>query len=467
MDITTVGDSREFSHDELCRLLSYLEGEVQARDIVIATYKSEKAKQLLFEARYGRLTEYDPFSALQRDSKLQNEDVKDGSGVGQMYESQLKQLERLISAQKKYHARYKQVLAATERRHARILRELDEQKKRSENSVAQGDEVFAFLEDERSRLRQQLQYEKKENEKMHDSLGKMEKKMQDEKERHKAIVLFLINERKQMLVKMHEMRVHCDRQEGLLISEIRKEVNSLREERDQLKSSLNSAQEEISALKEVNQNNTQRYSEIEVRAYGDGSLILSNKNASASLPPLKPSGATLPPSSTSESRLGSRLRLSSSSSFPSGERNMPSKVPLPSVSFHRPTTSSAAISASSTSSLAKRTASNTGKVDNRANNLHKLPKSGDNAERSKATRLLRVAKKEQTPFVMEPEIEQLGAAIDSLSTKATRRSSSLPRNGAAVSGGRKETNGIKTSKSEKRSGLFRAFGVSSKNDRNL
>ena len=52
-------------------------------------------------------------------------------------------------------------MAATERRHARILRELDEQKKRSENSVAQGDEVFAFLEDERSRLRQQVNFRKK------------------------------------------------------------------------------------------------------------------------------------------------------------------------------------------------------------------------------------------------------------------------------------------------------------------
>lgn len=38
----------------------------------------------------------------------------------------------------------------------------------------------------------------------------MEKRMVDEKERHKAMVLFLINERKQMLVKMHELRVHCE-----------------------------------------------------------------------------------------------------------------------------------------------------------------------------------------------------------------------------------------------------------------
>lgn len=72
-------------------------------------FQSEKAKQLLFEARYGRLTGYDPLSALQRDSKFLGEEVDDDGTVGQMYESQLKQLERLISAQKRYHSRYKQV----------------------------------------------------------------------------------------------------------------------------------------------------------------------------------------------------------------------------------------------------------------------------------------------------------------------------------------------------------------------
>lgn len=39
MEDAVAADTRGFSHDELCRLLSYLEGEVQAREIVIATYK--------------------------------------------------------------------------------------------------------------------------------------------------------------------------------------------------------------------------------------------------------------------------------------------------------------------------------------------------------------------------------------------------------------------------------------------
>lgn len=347
--------------------------------------------------------------------------------------------------------------------------------------MAQGDEVFAFLEDERSRLRQQLEYERSENEKMRRNFEKLEKKLSDEKERHKAMVLFLINERKQMLVKMHELRVHCehgDRQEGLLLSEMRKEVNSLRGERDQLRLSLGFAREEITLLKEdlcqkeimcnlLRKSGSSSASSNSVRTYGDGSLVLANKSTSASLPPLKGSNAALPPS-TPDSRHGPRLRLSSSSSFPSGDRNMPSKVPLPSVSFHRPATSPPGTSGAQ--SPLKRNSANTTKTDSRSNTVHKSTKNSvnDSSDRSRTVRVSKMSRKD-IPYGTEPEIEQLGAAIDSLSAKTTRRSSSLPRNGAVPnsSGSKKESPLPKQNKPEKRSGLFRAFGVSSKNDRNL
>uniref|UniRef100_A0A0R3RN25 CortBP2 domain-containing protein n=1 Tax=Elaeophora elaphi TaxID=1147741 RepID=A0A0R3RN25_9BILA len=100
---------KNFSTEELLRLLTYFEGEIQARDIVIAALKSERAKQLLHKAKYGQLAGSDPIKALQRDSSFADEGNEvDESSIGHMYETQLMQLERLITVQRRCHNRSKQ-----------------------------------------------------------------------------------------------------------------------------------------------------------------------------------------------------------------------------------------------------------------------------------------------------------------------------------------------------------------------
>ena len=49
-----------------------------------------------------------------------------------------------------------QILSATERRHAKSLRELELEKERKSAYAAQGDDVVAFLEKEREKLQQQV-----------------------------------------------------------------------------------------------------------------------------------------------------------------------------------------------------------------------------------------------------------------------------------------------------------------------
>lgn len=56
----------------------------------------------------------------------------------------------------------------------------------------------------------QLEYEQRENDKLHKEIEKLEKRLLDEKERHKSIVLFLINERKQLLLNMYELKMRND-----------------------------------------------------------------------------------------------------------------------------------------------------------------------------------------------------------------------------------------------------------------
>lgn len=70
--------------------------------------QSEKAKQLLHEAKYGQLAGCDPLKALQHDSVVSGE-AENESDVSQMYETQLSQLERLISVQRRCHLRSQQV----------------------------------------------------------------------------------------------------------------------------------------------------------------------------------------------------------------------------------------------------------------------------------------------------------------------------------------------------------------------
>lgn len=42
-------------------------------------------------------------------------------------------------------------------------------------------------------------------------MERLEKKLRDEQERHKSMVLFLVNERKQMLFEVHELKVQNGR----------------------------------------------------------------------------------------------------------------------------------------------------------------------------------------------------------------------------------------------------------------
>lgn len=71
----------------------------------------------MHEAKYGQLAGSDPVKALQRDSSFADEGNEvDESTIGYMYETQLMQLERLITVQRRCHNRSKQVSFEFKRR---------------------------------------------------------------------------------------------------------------------------------------------------------------------------------------------------------------------------------------------------------------------------------------------------------------------------------------------------------------
>ena len=87
---------------------------------VLLILQAEKAKQLLYQAKYGRFGLGDPFHALQRDSDSQKDNSFDESAVKAMYDNQLVQLENLIATQRNAQQRMREQLAAVEKRYHKV-----------------------------------------------------------------------------------------------------------------------------------------------------------------------------------------------------------------------------------------------------------------------------------------------------------------------------------------------------------
>lgn len=218
----------ELSRTDLLKLLSYMEAELQSRDVVIATLKTERVKNLL---QYGRVGLSDPFLALQRDSI--GGSVVRGGGVNEaelraLEETQLAQLEHLITQQRKAHQRMRHVLREAEKRHSRVVAELEEERRKHEHDTAQGDDVTYALEKDRTRLKQELESEKAAKKKAEKELRKVQETLEEERGRQKQIILMLVEERKRLALQYVEER---KRSEDLaqILSEEKGRIDSMAE----------------------------------------------------------------------------------------------------------------------------------------------------------------------------------------------------------------------------------------------
>lgn len=204
-------------------LLGHLEGELQARDIVIAALKSEKMKHLL-SSRYLTSTA-DPHAALARDVAI----VGGVIGVeGNQIDQQVASLEALVMQQRKAQCRMTKVLRDAEIRHRAVIKELEEEKRKHEHDTAQGDDITYGLEKERTRLKKELELEKQEKKRLEMELKKVNDHLEEEKSRQKQIVLLLLAERKKIIMKYIEER---KRSEDLaqILSEEKVRIDSMAE----------------------------------------------------------------------------------------------------------------------------------------------------------------------------------------------------------------------------------------------
>ncbi|TSN76531.1 CTTNBP2 N-terminal-like protein [Bagarius yarrelli] len=153
------------SKGELLMLLSILEGELEAQDIVIHTLRAQQ-RDTFVQERYGRYDLSDPFMALQRDSEaVEGQEqgptqARGHGGRGQATPNPLAVLKLVMSHCKRMQEKMMAQLAAAESRHRRVIADLEEEKRRHAQDTAEGDDVTYMLEKERERLLQQLELER-------------------------------------------------------------------------------------------------------------------------------------------------------------------------------------------------------------------------------------------------------------------------------------------------------------------
>ncbi|SPP75648.1 uncharacterized protein CG10915 isoform X1 [Drosophila guanche] len=204
----------ELPHSELVKMLYYLEGELQARDVCIAALRNERVKQLITQLRTKRVQPNDPYAAIFRDKIAMNGNLisRESSTqaaqaemeVRQIIEQQMEQQYQMVSKQRATHVRMVNILTESLENNQRMLQELEEEKRKHEHDTAQGDDITYGLEMERSKLKQDLENERAQVARMEKELQRLQETLEYERNRQKQIVLLLIAERKKILMKYIE-----------------------------------------------------------------------------------------------------------------------------------------------------------------------------------------------------------------------------------------------------------------------
>lgn len=222
----------------MLKLLCFLEGELQARDVVIAALRSESLKRFVIATQKTEISLDDPHAALFRDRVAFSGNIasKQSSASAAKCEQEIrsaadqrmKSLEQLIVHQRQTQMKMVNILKNVESKQKQLVNELDEERRKHEHDTAQGDDITYGLELERTRLKQELEKELENKKKLEKDLKKFQEQLESEKLRQKQIVLFLLVERKKIIMKYIEERKRSE-DYALILSEEKVKVDTLAE----------------------------------------------------------------------------------------------------------------------------------------------------------------------------------------------------------------------------------------------
>ncbi|VCW98097.1 unnamed protein product [Gulo gulo] len=261
----------KLSKPELLTLFSILEGELEARDLVIEALKAQH-RDTFIEERYGKYNISDPLMALQRDFETLKE--KNDGDKQPVCTNPLSVLKVVMKQCKNMQERMLSQLAAAESRHRKVILDLEEERQRHAQDTAEGDDVTYMLEKERERLTQQLEFEKSQVKKFEKEQKKLSSQLEEERSRHKQLSSMLVLECKKATSKAAEEgqkagelslklekeksrvskleeELAAERKRGLQTeAQVEKQLSEFDIEREQLRAKLNREENRTRTLKE-------------------------------------------------------------------------------------------------------------------------------------------------------------------------------------------------------------------------
>lgn len=194
--------------------------------------QSERLKQLIYATKQqSKLLSDDPYAALFRDdlalngNLVSNESSLAASTVEQDAKSfanqQLEHLHRVVNNQRHFLIKLTKLHTETKDNYMKLLEEFESEKRKNEKSDPTS-------ETEKAKLRQLMFEEKNERKKAEDELKKIQSQIETERAKQKQMILFLLGDRKQLLVKYTEER---KRSEDLaqILSEEKQRVDTIAE----------------------------------------------------------------------------------------------------------------------------------------------------------------------------------------------------------------------------------------------
>uniref|UniRef100_A0A8D0H5Y2 CTTNBP2 N-terminal like n=1 Tax=Sphenodon punctatus TaxID=8508 RepID=A0A8D0H5Y2_SPHPU len=282
----------KLSKPDLLTLFSILEGELEARDLVIEALKAQH-KDTFIEERYGKYNISDPLMALQRDFEALKE-VNHGEKQP-VCANPLSILKVVMKHCKNMQERMLSQLAAAESRHRKVILDLEEERQRHAQDTAEGDDVTYMLEKERERLTQQLEFEKSQVKKFEREQKKLSSQLEEERARHKQLSSMLVLECKKATTKATEEgqkaaelslklekekskvsqleeELAAKQKRGLQMeAQVEKQLSEFDIEREQLRAKLNREQNRTKALKEEVESLNKTLKELEASHKAGGS----------------------------------------------------------------------------------------------------------------------------------------------------------------------------------------------------